>query len=175
MEKPTGPRDTREGEAIAPGAELGSRWRVLGIVGWLRCSARVLGCWRCVRDPSPAGRRPGRSREVVGGPLGPRVGGLLRAWAGTGNGRRWGRRPQGQHTQLPPCPPLEAPVPRTPDLCTTLTHFPSLLLTTLLPLDSASPRGQAPQGCCSLRPPPPPQDSASHVWPLLTPSTHTGF
>lgn len=119
-----------------------------GIPGWLSCLATALGGrgYVQVRLVWAEGRQafPEHPREMAGGRGGPRIRGLSASlgWA------------QGVHCPrlrawLPSCGPwrllaavLWAPAPIPPDLCTELTHMPFLLVTTLLPLDSASSVGK---------------------------------
>lgn len=84
---------------------------------------------------------------MVGGLLGPRSCG---PGLSAGNLGQWGRVPRVSARDLPPARPwgapataLSAPAPLIPDLCTELTHIPSLVVATLLPLDSASPGAQS--------------------------------
>lgn len=83
---------------------------------------------------------------------GPQIWGLAaslgRAQGVTGSGEE---SPRGSTPGFLPAHPLRllvialsAPAPVTLDLCTQLTHIPALLVTTLLPLDSASPRERIP-------------------------------
>lgn len=56
------------------------------------------------------------------------------AWARHSRSRTVGGEPRARCTWPPSCPPLEAPAPVTPDLCTELTHILSLLVMTCFPL-----------------------------------------
>ena len=102
-----------------------------------------------------------------------RSGAWWQAWARHSRSRTVGGAPQARCTWPPSCPPLEAPAPVTPDLCTELTHILSLLVMTCFPL--TLPPSEGKRLGRLLSGPLPSWDPAFHMQPWQTPPTLTGF